>query len=793
MSEQLFPAAPRFVGQRLERLEDPRFLTGRGRFVADIKLPGMLHAAFLRSPHPHARILSIETSQARALPGVVGIYTGADIHPDLAMPLTVTAAPPHGKTCHILPLAAAKVRFVGDPLALVVATNRYIAEDALDLISVEYDPLPAVVDVEQALQPDAPRLDESLEDNCLAVFEDSTGDVAGAFAAADRVISAVFRQNRQTHAPMETRGCIADWNSASETLECYTSTQVPHIIWTVLSDLLGLPAHRVRVIAPDVGGGFGQKSELAREDVAVCLVARRLGRPVKWIEDRRESLMASYHAREEICYLDVAVTNDGRLLGMRTRFLTDAGAYLNMLFNTSMFTLFGVTGIVGPWKCANLEYKAYTVATNKCPQAPYRAPPLMSNLVSEGIMEIIAQELGIDPAEVRRKNIIRVADLPYTSPMGFPLIGATLETSLERALDLIAYADFRAEQTRARAQGRYLGLGLCTFFEVGAPVTAVYHMFNVAYVRGWDSAIVRVEPSGQVRVMVGISPHGQGHATTLAQIVADELGITPHDVLLQHGDTARDPYGFGTQAARSTVVGGGATLAATRQVRAKIFRIAGQLLEAAPEDLELRGNGRIGVKGVPNRETTIRDVAHAAHFNTLHLPEGDTPGLEATGRYEAPLATSNATHACMLEVDIETGKVTLLKYLVVEDCGTVINPLVVEGQLLGGITQGLGGVLYEEAAYDAHGQFLAGSFMDYTIPKATEVPRVLIEHLHNPAPNTPCGAKPMAEGGVMGAAPAVMNAVADALAPFGVRTTSMPLTPSRIRDLLRQAQSEGRL
>lgn len=787
MTETTDPPALRFVGQRVQRSEDARFLTGRGRYVDDVKLPGMLHAAFLRSSYPHAKIKNINTSRAEALPGVFAVYTGEVLQAKLAAPMVVPGRSPHTKTTRTFPLAVGKVRYVGDPVAVVIAANRYLAEDAAELIEVDYDPLPVVVDMEKALEPNAPLVDEEMGDNIIEHVERSFGDVAGAFSSADKVVSTVFRQHRQTNVPMETRGCLAHWDVARKMLDLYLSTQMPHSVRDILVNLLGLPAHTIRVVAPDVGGGFGQKGAIYPEEIVTCLATRELGRPVKWIEDRRENLMASNHAREEICHLDVALKKDGTLLGMKAKYLGDAGAYPILPFGPTIVSGFAATLIPGHWKFANYAYEAYVVVTNKCALAPYRAPWMMSSVVNEGIIEVIAQELGMDSIEVRRKNIIRQEDQPYQSPTGFHFAFVSVDKTLEKALEMVGYPHFREEQEKARKQGRYLGLGVATFIEPGAIGTQMYAAMGIAGA-AWDSATVRVEPGGQVTVMVGISSHGQSHETTMAQIVAEELGVRLEDVVILHGDTARDPYGPGTYGSRSAVAGGGATLNAARTVREKAFRIAGHMLEAAPEDLELRGEGQIGVKGVPDRGTTLAEIVRMVHFDILKLPEGEEPGLEATGRYDPPpLSFSNATHACLVEVDIETGQVKINKYVAVEDCGTMLNPLVVEGQVLGGIAQGIGGVLFEHVAYDEHGQFLTGTFMDYLLPTATEMPRVALEHIETPSPYTPYGAKPVGEGGVLGSAPAVLNAIADALAPLGVRVTGQPLGPSQIRDLLRQA------
>ena len=795
----------RYLGKRVHRTEDARFLTGNGRYVADIKLSGMLHAAFLRSPYAHAIIKQVNIQQAKALPGVFAVYTGEALQADperlgmtlLAKRMCMPGHLPHSEMLYVPPLAVGKVRFMGDPVAVVVAKDRYVAEDALDLIEVTYEPLTPVMDAEEASRPDVSLIDEEMssprggpKSNIVAHYSYHSGNVEGAFAQADKVINVLYRQHRQTHAPMETRGCIANWNRREQTLELHTSTQRAHILRDALAPLLGLARHKVRVITPDVGGGFGQKGTLHREEVVISLLARLLRRPVKWIEDRRENLMASTHAREETCYLDVAVKEDGTILAIKAKLFSDMGAYPTMIAPPQVFSLLTASGIAGPWKFDSFAYDAIAVLTNKCPIAAYRAPMLASNVIHQHLMQLIAQELGLDPIDLYRKHIIREADQPYQSPNGDRISGVTIDQTLEKALELIDYRTFRAQQAQERTQGRYLGLGLGTFIELGAITTEEYqrsgtHPHGYGEI-GWNSSTVRVEASGEVTLMVGTSSYGQGHETTLAQVVAHELGVSLSDVVVKYGDTARDPYGAGTIASQSMVIGGGATQRASQQVRDKIFRIAAHLLEVSPADLEQRGEGRIGVKGVPNAETTLADVGHVAYFEITNLPEGEPPGLEATSTYEPPhSAYYNGTHACIVEVDIQTGQVTIKRYVAVSDCGTVINPMIVEGQILGGIAQGLGGVLYEHAAYTEDGTFLADTLMDYMLPMAADMPQIEIEHIEIPAPDLPYGAKPVAEGGVVGAAPAIINAIADALSPFGIKTTHQPFTPSRIRDLLR--------
>jgi aerobic carbon-monoxide dehydrogenase large subunit len=791
MSDDQATPTTRYLGKRVPRVEDPRLLRGEARFIADVALPGMLHARFVRSTHAHARIRALDTTRARGMTGVAAVFTGADLAAAMARPFVLPCQPPVTST--VVPVVAVdKVRFAGDPVAVVVAVDRYVAEDAAEAVEIDYEDLPLVLDAEQAAAPSAPRVDDSLDSNVIARFLFENGDVAGAFADADRVIRVTYRQHRQAHAPLETRGCLAAWDKGATRLELHTSTQQAHPVREAIAPLVGLPPSRVRVITPDVGGGFGQKGTIHREEIAISLVSRLVGRPVKWIEDRRENLTASAQAREDTCHLEVAVKNDGTLLAMRAELFNNAGAYPTGLFPGHLITLFTASGITGPWKFAAFAFDARCVLTNKCPIVPYRAPLLAGHVIAENVMEVIAQELGLDPVELRRKHVVRLDDQPYHGPNGFPLMGVTSEITLERALARLGYADFRQRQAAARREGRYLGLGLCTFFQVGALPTAMWKMVGMD-TPTWNTTLLRVDANGEIAVHTGISPHGQGHETTMAQLVAEELGVPLELVSLHYGDTARDPFGPGTVASLSQVTGGGSVQRAARLVRDKALRIAGHMLEVAAGDLELRGGGRIGIRGVPAAEVTWTDVAHLANVAVMALPEGEEPGLQATATYEPPHpGLYGGTHACIAEVDVETGQVHIERYVVVSDSGTVINPAIVEGQILGGVVQGLGGVLCEHAAYGEDGTFLADSLQRYTLPRAADVPPLEIEHLNVPDPSLPYGAKPVGEAGVSGAAPALINAIADALAPFGVRPTEQPLTPSRLLELIRASATSRR-
>ncbi|MBI3965674.1 MAG: xanthine dehydrogenase family protein [Chloroflexi bacterium] len=780
-------ASDKWVGQPIPVFEDRRFVTGRGTYVDDITLPRTLHAAYVRSPHAHARIVSIDATAALAAAGVVGVFTAADFEGVVA-PMTTDPGTKGLKPMTSHPLAVGKARFVGDPVAVVVARDRYTAEDAADLVEVEYEPLPAAVDTYAALEPGAPIVDESLGDNVIFRGELESGDLAGAFAAADRIVKLKLSQHRQTQSPIETRGYLASWDPASERLLFYSSTRRPHLVRTWVATLLGLPENKVRVIAPDVGGAFGQKFPLYREEIGVAALALKLGQPVKWIEDRRENLVASQHAREEFVELEAAVKNDGEILGVKARIIYDMGSYTMHTVARNGPPMAAGRMVPGGYKYQNYRYEALAVASNKAPQGAYRGPwgPI-STWAAEGLADAIARELKLDPANVRRRNIIRKEDLPFKTASGNTYQAVSLDESLEKALSAAGYEEFRRQQAELRQQGRYLGLGISVCIEPTASGTA---RAGTPWA-GYDSATVRIEPNGQVTAAVGLHSHGQAHETTFAQVIADVLGVTPTEVTLLHGDTASTPYGMGTGGSRSGIVGMGSCTLAAQQVKDKLLRLAGHVLEAAPEDLELAG-GKVSIRGIPDKSIPLARLANLAYFKPFELPKGMEPGLEATSRYEPPAATfANATHICVVEVDAETGMVTIQRYVIAEDVGNVINPLVVDSQVHGGIANAIGGVLLEHIVYDEQGQMLSATYADYLLPTMTEVPRFQIEHIVTPSIGTIGGLKGVGEGGTIAAPAAICNAVSDALEPFGVFVTEQPLSPARVLSLIQAARGSG--
>ncbi|MBI4491705.1 MAG: molybdopterin-dependent oxidoreductase [Chloroflexi bacterium] len=779
-----------WFGRPVRRVEDGQLLRGRGRFVGDIERPGQLHAAFVRSPHAHARIKGIETSAALALPGVAAVLTFADLGAAARPmpPFLAKTAPkalveflkPEVKADDSFLLPPDKVRYAGEAVAMVIAESRYLAEDAAELVEVDYEPLPAVADVEAALQPDAPLLHEAWGDNVCVRFTVQKGDVDQAFQRADHVVRERFYVHRYTGITIETRGAVAEYDPERRELMVWSATQNAHPLRQGIAHLLGLPQFTVRVIAPDVGGGYGIKAILYPEDVLVALAALRLGRPVKWIEDRLEHLRSAIHAREQIHDIELALDADGRILGMRDRFLIDNGPYnhlgLAMPHNT-------VAHLMGPYRVPALWVEARCVVTNKVPAAPYRGAGRPEAVFAvDRVIDCAARQLGMDPAELRLRNSVRPDEMPYDAGLlyrdGQPLVydSGDYPETMRRALALVDYERLRAQQAELRAQGRYLGVGTSSYVE-GTGVGP------------FEGAVVRVDGSGKVVVYTGACSQGQGHQTVFAQICADHLGVDLADVTIVGGDTAGLTHGYGTIASRSGVTAGNAVAAAAGEVRARALKMAAQLLEAHPDDLEIR-NGQVQVVGLPGRKVSLGEVAQALEPGRPR-PADLQPGLEATVYYEPPTVTyTNGAHAVVVEVDVETGQVRTLKYAIAHDCGRMINPMIVEGQVHGGVAQGIGGGLFEELVYDGEGQLLTASLMDYLVPTAAEIPHFEVAHLESPSPRNPLGIKGLGEGGAISPPAAYANAVEDALAPFGVKITRGPLSPTRVRDLIAAARRQ---
>jgi carbon-monoxide dehydrogenase large subunit len=782
---------PLYVGTSVRRQEDPALLRGQARYIGDLKVPGLLTVAFLRSPHPHARLLEVDVREAAALPGVAAIVTGADVAAT-TRPIRARLDDAGYKETSWPPLAVGKTRFVGEPVAAVVAIDRYRAEDALEAIRVAYEPLPAAVDPEASMRPDAPRLHEEIADNVLFHARYQHGDVEQAQAGAEIRFRETLRHARCSSSPMEGRGVMAALDATDGVLTVWASTQTPHLMRTGLAEALGVPESRLRVLCPAVGGGFGPKMHLYPEDVVVAELARRLGRPVRWLEDRRENLLSSAQARGFVDHIEVGARRDGTIVALRTTIICDAGAY-SMYPATAALEPMTAAGILpGPYRIGAYSYDAYAVATNKCPSGAYRGVGMaLGTFVRERVVDMVARRAGLDPAEVRRRNFVDAQALPAAMASGLVIDSGDPAGAFERVLAAGDYAKLRAEPALSPA-GRYRGVGVCAYVEFTGMGASTFRRRGMVQVPGHDAATVRVEPTGEVRGFVSAASQGQGHVTTFAQVLADELGVDLEAVTIVEGDTERCPYGSGSFASRSLVASGGALVLAARRVRDKLMKIAGHMLEAAPEDITIE-RGRIGVRGAPGRTLTIADVARLAYRPAGGtLPDGVDPGLEATRYYDPPPATfSNGAHLAAVEVDPETGLVEIVRYVVVEDCGRLVNPTIVEGQTLGAVAQGIGNALYEDSAYDEAGQPLATSFMDYLIPDALAVPAAKVIHMETPSAVSVSGFKGMAEGGTIGAIAAVANAVADALAPLGLEVRELPVSPDRLLRLLRARGLSG--
>ncbi len=764
--------AARWVGQAVRRREDPRLLAGRGRYVDDVTMPGLLHAAFVRSPVARGTIRGIDTRAARALPGVVAVYTAADLY-EPGRPFWKTMTRPAGQPPHRL-LADGDVRFTGDIVALVVAESRYLAEDGADLVDMDIDPLPPVLDPAAAAgKGDGaplvhPELGTNVADELAAA---PRPDVDAVFASADHVITETFGQHRYLPVPMETRGVVASWDRWSDRLELVISGQGAHEVRLFYSRYFGVPEDRIRVVMGDVGGSFGQKVFPVNDEIAVVAAARELGRPVKWIEDRSENLIAGGHARDQSMTVSFALDADGIVLGARTDLTENVGAF--PAGGSGSMLLAAMVVFPGPYRIGAFAATGRAFFTNTCSRCAYRGPWMIETTAREQMMDVAAAELGLDPLELRRRNVIQPGDLPFTTAVGLTYTAISPAQTLEQAAELIGYDEFRANQQQARREGRLTGIGLSVYIEpLGAPG-----------ILATEAATIRIEPSGTVNVYMSTGSHGQSLETTLVQVVADHLGAALDDIHLIQGDTAATPYGPGTSGSRSAIVASGAAAQASGSMRERVLAIAGALLEADPADLAM-ADSRISVAGDPDAGLSLAEVAAAAYLNPASLPPGTPAGLEVSERYRAPMLNfSNAAHACTVEVDPDTGVVRILRYVVSEDCGNMINPMVVEGQIAGGVVQGIGGVFYEHMVYDADGNPLPTTFLDYLLPTAAEVPDLEYGHVVTPSA-APGGFKGMGEGGAIASPAALANAVRDALAPLGVRITTQPLTPDRIIGLI---------
>jgi aerobic carbon-monoxide dehydrogenase large subunit len=772
MTETAYAGATRYAGSRVHRVEDARLLTGRGTYVDDVQLPGTLHACFVRSPHARARILDIDTSEAGALEGVHAVFVAEDLNPGVHEQWYTLLGPVPNDTPRP-PLAEGEARFVGDAVALVLAEDRYVAEDAADLVVVEYEPLPPVVDFLAAAE--SPELVHDARGSNLI------GGMAGApvspveevFASAAHVVTLTVDQQSQSACPMETRGIIIEHNPGSGEITIYCATQAPHEVRAFASRLLGVPEHRIRVIMRDTGGGFGQKIMVLRDEMCVMLAALKVPAPVKWIEDRRENLMTAGQSRHEHAVARMAFDESGTIKAAQIDFVEDCGAY-PVPFPVAVASTVGAL-FPGPYRVPTGTFTTKSIYTNTVGRTAYRGPWVFESLARELLLDHAARQMGLDPVELRRRNLLRQEDQPYTNPNGMTFDHISPLETFELAVDMLDYDGFRREQAQARALGRHLGIGTCTYVEPTTPGVGM---------NGTEGATIRIEPSGTVNVYVSGGSCGNSLETAVVQLTADALGVDIADVSTIQGDTAITPFGAGTGGSRSGSMLAGAVTETASALRGRVVAIAAHLLEAAPADIELAAS-RASVRGTPTKGMSLTQIARLAYFQPDALPADVPPGLEASGRYKAATRSNwaNATHVCTCEVDVATGHVTVLRYIAVEDCGAMINPNIVEGQIAGGTVQGIAGALYEHLAYDDDGNPIATTFMDYLVPTAAEVPDIEFGHVDTPGPG-PGGYKGVGEGGVLGAVPAVANAVADALAPFGVTVSRLPLTPSSILDLI---------
>lgn len=768
----------RFTGASVPRREDPRLLAGAGRFVDDIDQPGLLEAVFVRSPVAHGRLIEVEADNARATEGVVAVLTAEDLA-ECCSPMGLGMTGPLIVPAH-LPLADTKVRFDGDPVAVVIATSRAAAEDGADAVEVDIEPLPPVTNA-AAMGEHAAAVWDEAPDNVLWSGGEVWGDPDEAFASAAHVISETLIQHRHTCVPLETRGGVADFDPSTGSLRYEVSHQNPHALRVHLAAILGLPASQIRIICDSIGGSFGLKSNPTREDVAVCAATRLLGQPVRWVEDRAENLVAGGHAREEQVSVEAALDENGVVIGLRADLVMDHGAYPFLNLPLSLFANIIKVLLPGTLRVRHYQFRGSVVATNKASFVAYRGPWEIECWVRERLMDLIARRLGLDPLEVRRRNYMGDDQFPGAMLTGPTLDFMTINQTLDRAVELADYHGFRSAQVEARSEGRYLGIGLCTYLEPGPGPTNYGEALGFTYEqRSMQRARVKLEPDGSVTAFTSQQPHGQSHETTLSQVVADELGVPIDNVRVVCGDTDQVPFNMvGTGGSRAATLGAGAAQGAARIVRHKLLAVVAALLEANPDDLEIV-DGVVAVRGSPDRSKTVAEVARLSYMAPFTLDEALGDGFDASFDFETPAGGwTQSTHVCWVELDPGTGLVTVPRYLVVEDCGEMINPAVVEGQIRGGVAQGIGSVLLERIVYDDSGQCTTSTFMDYLLPTAAEIPRIEIEHIEGPSQgDVPW--RGVGEGGAIGSPAAVCNAIEDALSPWGVEITEQHLPPSRI-------------
>ena len=785
-------APERYMGGGVPRKEDPNLVTGRANWTDNIKMPGMLHMAFLRSPFAHAKVTNLDVSGALEQPGVVAAFTGEDLAEEWpgGVPCAATVTEDQN-TPFQSPIVQDEVRYMGDVVAVVLATDRYKAQDALEFIEVDYEPLGVVVDMESALEESSPLVHEDLGTNECFNWVAEAGDVDGAFSNADVVVKERYIQQRLIPNAIEPRATVAVQDPGHDGYVVYSATQVPHLAKIVLSLSTGIPENQIRVVAPDVGGGFGSKLNIYREEILALVLTKKLGTPVKWTEDRSENYQATIHGRGQIQDIELAATNEGKILGMRVKLLDDLGAYLQLLTPAIAVSGGGMFPGVYTFDAFSCEIKG--IFTNLTPTDAYRgAGRPEAAYACERIMDALARELDMDPAEVRRRNFYEPFDEPTDTPAGLQYDSMNMQAAMDRLVELADYEGLRDEQRRRRENNDpvQLGIGFSTYTEIcGLGPSQALAGLGLGG-GGWEAANVRMLLTGKVEVATGTSPHGQGHETSWSQIAADALGVTPDDVVVLHGDTAAVPFGRDTYGSRSLAVGGIAVWHACNKVVEKAKKIAAHMLEAAEDDIEFEG-GKFSVAGSPDQNVTIQDVAGAAYL-AADLPEGMEPTLNESMTFDPPNFTFPfGAHLCVTEVDTETGKTTIRDYFAVDDCGPVINPIIVDGQLHGGLAQGIAQALYEGAIYDEDGTLTTSSMVDYMIPGAPELPNYTLERTETPSPSNPLGVKGVGEAGTIGAPPAVINSIVDALSPFGIKHIDMPALPMRVWNAIQDAQGNA--
>jgi len=784
-------ARPKIVGARVKRTEDPRLLTGLGSYTDDRQVARVLHVAFHRSDQSHARILGIGCEAARAAPGVVAVLTAEDVA-DGVKPLMATSRMANYYATPILPLARGKVRYVGEPVVGVIAESRYQAEDAVELVAVDYEPLPVVIDAETAVGERAPLLHEEAGTNVLVSREFKRGDVDAAIEAAPVRVKGRFRMHRKTPVAMEPRACVAEYDAGRDALTLHSATQVPGIVRDALSAALDMPGHQIRVVAPDVGGGFGGKGSLYPEEIFVCAAARRLARPVKWTSDRIEDLTCNSQGFGEFIDAEIGLNGDGCIVALRADVIGDVGAYSIYPWTAALEPVQVVSFLPGPYRIEHYRGRVRAVATSKAPTGPYRGVGRpTSTFVMERLMDMAATKLGLDAKEIRLRNLVRAGEFPYKVASGIVWDKSGFQECLNAACDAIGYDTLRVAQREARTKGRWFGIGVASYAELTGIGSRISVAPGMPINTGTETANIRIDSTGAITAAFGVASHGQGLETTLAQIVAEHLGARFEDVRIVQGDSAAVPGGTGTYASRSLVLAGGAATLAARALREKVLNAASHLLEASAADLVAEG-GKVSVAGT-DRSVTFREVARAVYSDMGRLPPDARDELAATKTYDPVFGTTtSATHIATVEIDPETFEIRIGRFAVAEDCGRLVNPLIVDGQVHGGVAQGIGAALYEEVVYDDQGQINTGSLVDYLVPTACEIPPMQIVHLESESPTTLGGFRGMGEGGTIGSPAAIANAVSDALSPLAIEINELPVTPERLFRLIEAARARDK-